>query len=195
VGVDRQAVEQDCRGRRGAREPESRACGLPLVSDRDPEQSCGLGSTRQAVQLCCSAETSEVSHTQEVGRTPRRAVNAATSALATVVRDALGTFPTPAPPTSSNARRRSSPSSRCARRLRSDGLICTRRRGASARDRGAAGAARRWSRMHRGCWGKIYSWEINLRRIFSTASRYVLQRSAELLNWLHRYNWHRPHGS
>ena len=21
------------------------------------------------------------------------------------------------------------------------------------------------------------------------------QRSAELLNWLHRYNWHRPHGS
>ena len=21
------------------------------------------------------------------------------------------------------------------------------------------------------------------------------QRSAELINWLHRYNWHRPHGS
>ena len=21
------------------------------------------------------------------------------------------------------------------------------------------------------------------------------QRSADLLNWLHRYNWHRPHGS
>jgi transposase InsO family protein len=21
------------------------------------------------------------------------------------------------------------------------------------------------------------------------------QRSAELLNWLHRYNWYRPHGS
>jgi transposase InsO family protein len=30
---------------------------------------------------------------------------------------------------------------------------------------------------------------------YARAYQYPDQRSAELINWLHRYNWHRPHGS
>jgi transposase InsO family protein len=31
--------------------------------------------------------------------------------------------------------------------------------------------------------------------VYARAYQNSDQRSAELLNWLHRYNWHRPHGS
>jgi transposase InsO family protein len=32
-------------------------------------------------------------------------------------------------------------------------------------------------------------------RAYARAYQNSDQRSGELLNWLHRYNWHRPHGS
>jgi transposase InsO family protein len=34
---------------------------------------------------------------------------------------------------------------------------------------------------------------LGLRQIFTRP--YTPKTNGELLNWLHRYNWHRPHGS